>query len=103
MASAHIRCIDTDARLALPSPSMILAKAVKIGPDGDEEVSILKTRPSVRLFQVRLRVIRLDAGYSGLKLIAWFHLVLGARAVLPWNPKRQRNATGCSRRGLPRS
>lgn len=46
MASAHIRCIGTDVRLALPSPSMILAKAVKIGPDGDEEVSILKTRSS---------------------------------------------------------
>jgi hypothetical protein len=36
------------------------------------------------------RVIRLEAGYWGLKLIAWIHMVLGARAVLPWNPKRQK-------------
>ena len=49
---------------------------------------------AVRLFQVRPRVIRLDAGYSGLKLIAWIHLVLGARAVLPWNPKRQKKRDG---------
>jgi transposase len=36
-------------------------------------------------------VIRLDASYCGLKLIAWIHGVLGAAAVIPWNPKRQKN------------
>src|SRR5262249_2933956 len=40
---------------------------------------------------VRPRVIRLDAGYWGLRLIAWIHCVLGAVAVIPWNPKRQKN------------
>ena len=37
---------------------------------------------AVRLFQVRPRVVRLDAGYWGLKLIAWIHTILGARVVL---------------------
>jgi transposase len=49
---------------------------------------------AVRLFAVRPRVIRLDAGYWGLKLIAWIHTVLGAQAVLPWNPKRQKKRNG---------
>lgn len=39
-------------------------------------------------------MIRLDAGYGGLKLIAWIHMVLGARAVLPWNPKRHKRRDG---------
>jgi transposase len=43
------------------------------------------------LYRLRPRVIRLDAGYWGLRLIAWIHTVLGAVAVVPWNPKRQRN------------
>jgi hypothetical protein len=43
---------------------------------------------------IRLLGIRLDAGYWGLKLIAWIHTVLGARAVIPWNPKRQRRRDG---------
>jgi transposase len=46
---------------------------------------------AVLLYQVRPRIIRLDAGYWGLRLIAWIHQVLGAVAVIPWNPKRQRN------------
>jgi hypothetical protein len=33
----------------------------------------------------------LDAGYWGLRLIAWIHTWLGAVAVIPWNPKGQRN------------
>ena len=37
------------------------------------------------------RVIRLDAGYWGLRLIAWIHTTLGAIAIIPWNPKRQKN------------
>jgi len=46
---------------------------------------------AVRLCGLRPRVIRLDAGYWGLRLIAWIHTVLGAVAVVPWNPKRQKN------------
>ncbi|HYT35784.1 MAG TPA: transposase [Ktedonobacteraceae bacterium] len=46
---------------------------------------------AVRLYHIRPRVIRLDAGYWGLRLIAWIHAALGAVAVIPWNPKRQKN------------
>jgi transposase len=45
---------------------------------------------AVRLYAVHPRVIRLDAGYWGLRLIAWIHTTLGAIAVIPWNPKRQK-------------
>src|SRR2546425_1600572 len=48
---------------------------------------------SVRLYQIHPRVVRLDAAYWGLHLIAWIHAVLGAVAVIPWNPKRQKNRT----------
>ena len=48
----------------------------------------------MRLFALRPRVVRLDAGYWGLKLIAWIHTVLGAQAVIPWNPKRQKRRDG---------
>ncbi len=43
---------------------------------------------------IRPRVIRLDAGYWGLKLIAWIHTTLHAQAVIPWNPKRQKRRDG---------
>jgi hypothetical protein len=43
---------------------------------------------AIHLFHIRPRVIRLDAGYWGLRLIRWIHSVLGAVAVLPWDPKR---------------
>jgi transposase len=46
---------------------------------------------AIRLYGLRPRVIRLDAGYWGLRLIAWIHTALGAVAVIPWNPKRQKN------------
>lgn len=46
---------------------------------------------AVRLYRIRPRVIRLDAAYWGLRLITWLHTVLGAVAVIPWNPKRQKN------------
>jgi transposase len=46
---------------------------------------------ALHLYHLRPRVIRLDAGYWGLRLIAWIHSVLGAMAVIPWNPKRQKN------------
>jgi transposase len=43
------------------------------------------------LYQIRPRVVRLDAAYWGSRLIAWIHAVLGAVAVIPWNPKNQKN------------
>ena len=46
---------------------------------------------AVRLYQIRPRIIRLDAAYWSLRLIAWIHGVLGAVAVIPWNPKNQKN------------
>ncbi|HEX9412191.1 MAG TPA: transposase [Ktedonobacterales bacterium] len=46
------------------------------------------------LLALRPRVIRLDAGYWGLKLIAWIHINLGAVAVIPWNRKRQKRPDG---------
>jgi hypothetical protein len=42
----------------------------------------------------RPRVIRLDAGYWGLTLIAWIHITLGAVAVIPCNPKRHKRRDG---------
>ncbi|HEV8192296.1 MAG TPA: transposase [Ktedonobacterales bacterium] len=48
---------------------------------------------AVRLFALRPRVVRLDAGYWGLKLIAWIHTVLGAQAVIPWKSQAA-EATG---------
>jgi transposase len=45
---------------------------------------------AVRLYQIRPRIIRLDAAYWSLRLIAWIHGVLGAVAVIPWNPKNQK-------------
>jgi transposase len=44
-----------------------------------------------QLYQIRPRVIRLDAAYWSLRLIAWIHSILGAVAVIPWNPKNQKN------------
>src|SRR5260221_4981801 len=49
---------------------------------------------AVRLFALRPRFVRLDAGYWGLNLIAWIHTVLGAVAIIPWNPKRQKRRDG---------
>jgi hypothetical protein len=58
---------------------------------------------AVRLFGLRPRVVRLDAGYWGLTLIAWIHTVLGAHAVIPWNPKRQKRRDGLPPTWPPRS
>jgi len=49
---------------------------------------------AVRLYGLRRRIVRLDAGYWGLRLITWIHTVLGAVAVVPWNPKRQKQRDG---------
>jgi len=43
------------------------------------------------LYSIRPRVIRLDAAYWGLRLIAWIHSVVGAVAVIPWHPGRRKN------------
>ena len=48
---------------------------------------------AVRLYGLHPHVIRLDAAYWGLRLIQWIHTTLGAVAVIPWNPKRQKNRT----------
>jgi transposase len=46
---------------------------------------------AVRLYGLRVRVVRLDAAYWGPALIAWIHTSLGAVAVIPWNPKRTKD------------
>lgn len=46
---------------------------------------------AVRLYDLRPRRIRMDAAYWGLALIHWIHTALGAVAVVPWNPKNQKN------------
>src|SRR5215469_8494727 len=48
----------------------------------------------VQWFCRRPRIVRMDAAYWGLKLIAWIHVTLGAIAVIPWNPKRQHRRDG---------
>lgn len=48
---------------------------------------------ALRWYGLRPRIVRLDAAYWGLRLIAWIHTTLGAAAVVPWNPKRQKNRT----------
>ncbi len=45
----------------------------------------------MRLYLIRPRIIRLDAAYWSLRLIAWIHSTLHAVAVIPWNPKQQKN------------
>jgi transposase len=49
---------------------------------------------AMRLLALRPRVVRLDAAYWGLKLIAWIHSALHATAVIPWTPKRQKRRDG---------
>jgi transposase len=67
---------------------MVLMRTKKPGHDAPFARPLLDL--AMRLFAVHPCVIRLDAGYWGLKLIAWIHTVLGAVAVIPWNPKRQK-------------
>lgn len=43
-----------------------------------------------QLYQICPRVIRLDAAYWGWRLIAWIHTVLGAIAVVAYNPKNRK-------------
>ncbi len=46
---------------------------------------------AIHLYQIRPRIVRLDAAYWGLRLIAWIHAAIGAVAVVTWNPKNQKN------------
>lgn len=46
---------------------------------------------AVRLYARTPRIIRLDAGYGSVRLIAWIHSPLHAVAVVPWNPRRSKN------------
>ena len=46
---------------------------------------------AVCLYQIPPPVVRLEAAYWGLRLIAWIHRVLGAIAVIAWKPGRQNN------------
>jgi len=46
---------------------------------------------ALRLYGLRPRVVRLDAGYWGVALVQWIHATLGAVAVVPWNPKNTKN------------
>jgi hypothetical protein len=58
---------------------------------------------AMRLYQIRLRVIRLDAGYWRLRLIAWIHrLRRGRRCPLEPAPAR-RTARACLSPGLKRN
>jgi hypothetical protein len=45
---------------------------------------------AVHLYALRPRVVRMDAAYWGRALIHWIHATLGAVAIIPWNPKRQK-------------
>ena len=71
---------------------MLFRSAPANGHDAPFAQPLLAT--AVRLYRLRPRVIRLDAGYWGLKLIAWIHTTLGAVAVIPWNSKRQQRRDG---------
>jgi transposase len=46
---------------------------------------------AVTLYGLRPRLVRLDAAYWGVTLIAWIHHTLGATAVVPYNPKRTKD------------
>src|SRR5258707_1100126 len=64
-------------------------------PVFSQVIMLLPARPlAVRLLGLRPRVVRLDAAYRGPRLIAWIHTVLHAAAVIPWNPKRQKQRDG---------
>jgi len=57
------------------------------GHDAPFATPLLAT--AVALYALRPRVVRLDAAYWGLALIAWIHTTLGAVTVIPFNPKAQ--------------
>ena len=45
----------------------------------------------MRLYCIRPRAIRQDAGNSVLRLSTWIHSTVHAVAIIPWNSKRQKN------------
>src|SRR5579885_2361931 len=57
----------------------------------DAPFALPLVRPAVTLYALRPRIVRLDAAYWGLALIAWIHTTLGAVAVIPFNPKRTKD------------
>ncbi len=57
----------------------------------DAPVARRLLRWAVALYDLRPRVVRLDAASWGLALIHWIPTTLGAVAVVPWNPKKQKN------------
>jgi len=59
------------------------------GHDAPFALPLLRT--AVALYHLRPRVVRLDAAYWGVALIAWIHTTLGASAVIPFNPKRTKD------------
>jgi transposase len=59
------------------------------GHDAPFALPLLRT--AVALYHLRPCVVRLDAAYWGLALIAWIHTTLGAVAVIPFNPKRTKD------------
>jgi Transposase DDE domain len=50
---------------------------------------------AVRLYAIRPRIVRLDAAYWGVCLIAWIHATLHAVAVVPWTPNGRRTVRAC--------
>ncbi len=73
---------------ALASPSSCLVAPAN---SHDAPFAKLLLAGAVCFSHIRPRIVRLDAAYWGLQLIAWIHGVLGAQAVIPWNPKNQKN------------
>src|SRR5512142_350384 len=57
----------------------------------DSSFSQLLLAGAVHFYQILPRIVRLEAAYWSLRLIGWIHAVLGAIAVIPWNPKNQKN------------
>src|SRR5262249_13682890 len=49
---------------------------------------------TIHLWGIQPRVMRLDVGYWGLKLIAWMYNTLGVVAIIPWTAQRQKRREG---------
>jgi transposase len=87
-AIASIPC--SVAALACPCSSWFLQPGFHDAPFARPLLE-LAVELAVRLYHIHPHIIRLDAAYCGLQLIHWIHATLGAIAVIPWNPKRQKN------------
>lgn len=95
-----------DGDLRIPSARQQCKRRKAAGAPPCEMLFILTVREAVRgrLSRARDRIVDSapilawrrtdpDAVYWGLRLIHWIHASLGAVAVIPWNPKRQKNRT----------